>query len=338
MASAVISAIGKLIKVGQTVYSYYEANNAKATITLADAVRLGNSVNVKLFAGNEFARIQTARGRFYDIYLPSITARSSIRKADITGSGSLTSTYNSIRSEGDAVWESLQKLAWIFTNNVLHVDDYNFFARLIGQGHVLLLHMHAVILNLRSVELLDRVDLDNFNLLPETLTLALYLSTGLQQVTDMDNRVRNLRLGQISGVSTQYIKVGNMTYRLYSWADSYAKLSSTANDQAINGDKVPARYSDQSSIYKDPYNQVVSKRNERVEYIRGIYNALTGDFLADVIKEQKELQPVIDRRVAQQTANSDEVLLKTIVVEAPPEIEGVVVGDEAAAEAATEEK
>lgn len=305
MALSVISAIFSLIGYGQTIYSLYEAANARGTLTLQDALRLSNSANARLFAGNEFARVQTARDRFYDVDLPSITRQQSIAQADITGSGFLVNTYHRIRSEAEEVWVSLQRLDWIFNNNVLHLDDYNFFARVIAQGHLLLLHMHSVILNLRSVELLGRVDVSDPKLLPETLQLASYLRIGLRQVTGMDGRVRGPRLAEISHVNTKNIPVGehgNPTYRLYSWQDNYSRLSSTAKDQELAGDSVVSRYSDQSSMWRDPYQEVVNKREQRVRYITDIYNNVTGNFLGELADQQRRTLPSVEQRIVRQRA------------------------------------
>ncbi|KAG1731081.1 uncharacterized protein EDB91DRAFT_734331 [Suillus paluster] len=294
-----ITAIMTLIEYSQTLYSLF-GGDAQDTITLEDVARLINSTNVNLFAGNEFAGIKTIRDKFYDVYLPTITAQSSIKQVDIIEPGFLAETYGSIKTEKDTVWKSLQKLDWIFSNNDLHVDDYNFFTRLICQGYVLLLHMHSVTQNLRSVELLGVVDLDNYKLLPETLTLLDYINKGLEQVAKMDNRVCNLRLGQISEVKTDYICIGESACVLYSWNDEYQKLSSTLWDQAITGDKLPGSCSEQPGLWGDTKKNVIQKRTERVAYIKEVYNALTGNDLSKLTEKMTGLKPKIEGRVTKQ--------------------------------------
>ncbi|CCL99837.1 uncharacterized protein FIBRA_01861 [Fibroporia radiculosa] len=296
----VLGNIMTLVGAGEALYSAYEVANAKDTITIDDAVRLVNSTNVKLFAGQQFSNIRTARTDFYDTYLPSVTSKSSIKKDEIVEPGYLAQTYKSIIDGEKTVWESLQQLDWIFSNNDLHIDDYNFFARLFGQGYALLLHMHSILVHLRSVELLDKLDLDDYRLLPETLRLLSFISKILEQVDNMNSKVRTLRLGKISQVQTKFDSTG--TSATLWWDDNYEKLGSTASDQAIDGSKVSGHCVEMLTAFSDPTNSVNQKRQDRVDYITNIYTALTGEFLEKLLKDTKTLKVKIDARKTKQEA------------------------------------
>ncbi|KAG1731100.1 uncharacterized protein EDB91DRAFT_734415 [Suillus paluster] len=294
-----ITMIMTLIEYSQSLSSLFGLD-AQNGITLEDTARLINSTNVKLFAGIEFADIKTIRDKFYNIYLKTLAAQSSIKKNDITESGFLAKTYDSIVKEKDKVWKSLQKLDWIFSNNNLHVDDYNFFARLICQGYMLLLHMHSVTQNLRSIELLEEVDLDNYKLLPESLTLLEYINKGLGQISKMEIRVWNLRLGQISEVTTGYYPTNTSVCVMYTWKDEYQKLSSTPWDEALTGNKVPKGSSGQPKVGRDGKDDVIQKRTRRVAYIKEVYNALTGKDLSKLTEKMTGLKSKIEGRVTKQ--------------------------------------
>ncbi|KAA1477471.1 hypothetical protein DENSPDRAFT_844643 [Dentipellis sp. KUC8613] len=300
--TAVISVVKTLISVGSTVYDVYKAANAGEEITLQDVVRLLQSSNVRIFAQLNISRIQTARDQFYSVSLPTFTAQSRIRQADITGRGHLKQTYDKIRNDEGKVWVALQDLNWLFQNNALHVDDYHFFARMMTQAYVLVVHMRAVTLHLRSVELFDKLDLDDRRMLEEYLTLELYLKQGISQLAAADKKVRCMRLDMISPVEKIEVRDGKWSQRNYAWRDTYKKLGSTAREQQLAAEGTVANYGDADDVYHAAREGVERKREERINGAMGIYARLTGNNLDVVKKGLGDIQGDVENKIKRMQA------------------------------------
>lgn len=291
MALSAIQAIFKTVKV-VVFFKDLFANNARDVITLADIDRMITAQNATFFVTVQVAELRGIRREFYDAWLPSVASRNTISSADVVDNGSLYFVFQHLLRAIPQVKTGLDKLGAVFQtySQHLHIDDHLHGVLVFMEMYALLIHMHSTYATLRRIQI-NADSLDDSKLLPDTLSVLVYLRDADRMIAWMDTRTRDRRRDIIGQVERHRNPGGvvNPPSTSFSYRDPFEPLPTTPSSNHLTVSNPPAHYRKTAGRdEKETRRQVEEVLAQRHRAVQERYGQVAGNDAREMLKSLKE--------------------------------------------------